>query len=190
MRGEINLNKKYYTERLFLKQLNDDNAKIVLDYYKRNKEFLKEWEALREDEFYTFDAQKQYLKNDFAAYKKGSSIKFWVFKKEDESKVIGCVSFQNIVRSIMQSCILGYKLDVSEVGNGYISEALEKAIHIIFSEYDLHRIEAPVMPKNEASIKVLRKLGFIDEGITKKMLKVNGVWEDHIRWSLLNPNHI
>ncbi|WP_245840043.1 GNAT family N-acetyltransferase [Sutcliffiella horikoshii] len=68
--------------------------------------------------------------------------------------------------------------------------ALKKSIIVIFTEYDLHRIEAPVMPKNERSIKVLEKLGFMNEGITKKMMKVNGVWEDHIRWSLLNPDNI
>lgn len=88
----------------------------------------------------------------------------------------------------MQSCILGYKLDKEEVGKGYITEALKVAIDIIFKEYNLHRIEAPVMPKNRSSINVLQKLGFTDEGVTKKMLKVNGVWEDHIRYSLLNPN--
>lgn len=68
-----------------------------------------------------------------------------------------------------------------------MTEALHKAIEVVFTEYDLHRVEAPVMPKNKASIKVLKKLGFREEGITKQMLKVNGVWEDHIRWSLLNP---
>ena len=78
---------------------------------------------------------------------------------------------------------------MEETGQGYISEALEKSIELIFSEYNLHRIEAPVMPKNIPSIKVLDKLGFVEEGMTKKMLKVNGEWEDHIRYSLLNPKH-
>lgn len=183
------MNKIYNTERLILQQLNPDQATLVLDYYRRNKDFLTEWEALREDDFYTLNTQRLLLEKDKEAYRKGTSIKFWIFKKGDDTKVIGCVSFQNIVRSIMQSYILGYKLDALEVGNGYISEALEKSINVIFTDYDLHRIEAPVMPKNERSIKVLEKLGFINEGITKKMMKVNGVWEDHIRWSLLNPDH-
>ncbi|WP_052256022.1 GNAT family N-acetyltransferase [Salinicoccus sp. YB14-2] len=180
------MDKIYYSDRLVLRHLNDKHAGIVLDYYKRNKEFLGEWEALREEEFYTLDAQKKLLNNDVEAFKEGRAIKFWIFKREDANKVIGCVSFQNIVRSIMQSCILGYKLDGMETGQGYISEALEKSIDLIFSEYNLHRIEAPVMPKNIPSIKVLDKLGFVEEGMTKKILKVNGVWEDHLRYSLLS----
>lgn len=181
------MNNIYKTERLILKMLNEDEAQLVLDYYIRNKEFLAEWESRREEGFYTLEVQRDSLFNDVESHRRGTSLRLWVFKKEDESKVIGCVSFQNIVRSIMQSCISGYKSDISEAGKGYMTEALHKAIEVVFTEYDLHRVEAPVMPKNKASIKVLKKLGFREEGITKQMLKVNGVWEDHIRWSLLNP---
>jgi [ribosomal protein S5]-alanine N-acetyltransferase len=81
---------------------------------------------------------------------------------------------------------LGYKLDKDEINKGYITEALQKGIEIIFNEYQLHRIEAPIMPRNEASIRVVKKLGFENEGIAKKLLKVNGKWEDHMRWVLLN----
>ncbi|TFE00650.1 GNAT family N-acetyltransferase [Jeotgalibacillus salarius] len=183
------MNKTYCTDRLVLKQLDSNDAELVLDYYIRNKEFLKEWEAEREDDFYTLKSQKLQLEQDVESYKRGSSIKFWIFKKGDEENIIGCVSFQNILRSIMQSCILGYKLDFSETGKGYLGEALKKAVHVMFSEYYLHRIEAPVMPKNTSSINVLKRLGFVNEGITNKMMKVDGAWEDHIRWSLLNPAH-
>ncbi|WP_404407903.1 GNAT family N-acetyltransferase [Jeotgalibacillus malaysiensis] len=181
--------KIYCTDRLVLKQLDSNDAELVLDYYIRNKVFLTRWEAEREGDFYTLKMQKLLLDQDIESYKRGSSIKFWIFKKEDEEKVIGCISFQNILRSIMQSCILGYKLDVSETGKGYLGEALKKAIGVMFSEYDLHRIEAPVMPINTSSINVLKRLGFVNEGITNKMMKVNGAWKDHIRWSLLNPDH-
>jgi ribosomal-protein-alanine N-acetyltransferase len=42
------------------------------------------------------------------------------------------------------------------------------------------------MPRNEASIQVVKKLEFEYEGLSRKMLQVNGVWEDHMRWVLLN----
>lgn len=57
---------------------------------------------------------------------------------------------------------------------------------MVFEELKLHRIEAPIMPRNETSINVVSKLGFTNEGIAKKLIKVNGIWEDHIRWALIN----
>ena len=42
------------------------------------------------------------------------------------------------------------------------------------------------MPRNLASIQVVTKIGFQYEGVSRKMLMVNGVWEDRMRWVLLN----
>ncbi len=58
----------------------------------------------------------------------------------------------------------------------------------MFDEEGLHRIEANIMPKNSASMKVVKKLGFYDEGLAYQYLKINGTWEDHIHMVLLNPN--
>jgi [ribosomal protein S5]-alanine N-acetyltransferase len=185
-KGGVKRVETYYTERLVLRQLDEHSAVIVLDYFKRNRDFLTEWEAKRPDEFYTLEYQRESLVNDLAAYQAGSSLKLWMFKKEEPEKVIGCISFGAIVRGILQSCILGYKLDEAEVKKGYITEGIRKAIDVMFRVHNLHRIEAPIMPKNEASIGVVKKLGFTNEGISRKMIMVNGVWEDHIRWAVIN----
>lgn len=44
------------------------------------------------------------------------------------------------------------------------------------------------MPKNKASLKVVENLSFINEGISKKYLKINGSWEDHIHMVFLNED--
>jgi ribosomal-protein-alanine N-acetyltransferase len=177
----------YETNRLILRELDETFALTVLDYYERNKDFLKEWEAEKPEDFFTLEYQSERLKKDIELMKSGNILKLWLFHKDDKdfSKTIGCINFSNIVRSNLQSCILGYKLDKDELNKGYITEALQKGIEIIFNEYQLHRIEAPIMPRNEASIRVVKKLGFENEGIAKKLLKVNGKWEDHMRWVML-----
>jgi [ribosomal protein S5]-alanine N-acetyltransferase len=180
--------KVYETERLWLRQIDENWTEEVLDYFLRNRSFLTEWEAKRSEEFYTFEFQRTFLQEDVKANEEGTTLKLWMTKKDDERKIIGCISFSLIVRGILQSCILGYKLDQDEINKGYISEGLKKAISVVFEELKLHRIEAPIMPKNKASINVVSKLGFMNEGIAKKLIKVNGVWEDHSRWSLLNDN--
>ncbi|MBA2874706.1 GNAT family N-acetyltransferase [Thermaerobacillus caldiproteolyticus] len=178
----------YETNRLILRELDETFALTVLNYYQRNKDFLKEWEAEKPEDFFTLEYQSERLKKDIELTKSGHILKLWLFHKDDKdfARTIGCISFSNIVRSILQSCILGYKLDKDELNKGYITEALRKGIKIIFNEYQLHRIEAPIMLRNEASIRVVKKLGFENEGIAKKLLKVNGKWEDHMRWVLLN----
>lgn len=178
----------YETERLVLKVLDKSQAALVLDYYLRNRYFLEEWESVKEEEFYTMQHQEDLLDRELKSIENGYSLRLWVFKKENDRRVIGSVAFSNIIRGAFLSCHLGYKSDKEEINKGYITEAVQKGIDIIFNEFGLHRIEANIMPKNKTSFRVVEKLGFYNEGLAYKYLKLNGKWEDHIHMVLLNDN--
>lgn len=184
------MNMLYETDRLILKVLEESSAGILLDYYARNKDFLEEWELKRKNDFYTLEAQAAQLRNDYKDYEEKRALRLWLFKKGDaeKSRTIGAIAFNNIVWGAFLSCFLGYKLDKDEINNGYITEALEKGIAIIFNEYKLHRIEANIMPKNARSLRVTEKLGFYNEGLARNYLRINGKWENHIHMVLLNKN--
>ena len=64
--------------------------------------------------------------------------------------------------------------------------AIEMLVKYAFEELYLHRIEANVMPKNKASLRVLEKDHFVNEGISKYYLNINGIWEDHIHMVRIN----
>lgn len=178
----------YETDRLVLKVLDDTSAHVVLDHALRNREFLKEFEPLKPEDFYTMDFQKKLLLKEFEEIFKGNFLKLWIFKKSDEDfeKVLGSISFSNMVRGGFLSCFLGYKLDKDELNKGYMTEAVKKGVEIMFTEYGLHRIEANIMPRNKPSMKVVEKLGFCNEGLSRKYLNINGKWEDHIHMVILN----
>lgn len=180
------MKKVYETDRLILRVLDKSYADLVLDYYLRNKNFLEEWEDVKSKEFYTKQYHEAQLEKDGSDCENSRALRLWVFKKEDGSRVIGSVAFNNIVKGAFFSCHLGYKLDKDEINKGYISEAIQKGIEVMFSEYGLHRIEANIMPKNIRSFRVVEKLGFYNEGLAYKYLRINGKWEDHIHMVLLN----
>ena len=82
---------------------------------------------------------------------------------------------------------MGYQIDQAYANRGYTTQALALIIDYAFNTLDLHRLEAGVMPANIGSIKVLEKNGFIKEGLVRKNVKINGRWEDHYLYGLLNP---
>ena len=175
------------TEHLVLKGLDENSANLVLDYYKRNTDFLKEWEAVKDSEFYTLDYQQEALRKEFSKIIDGGTFRVWIFKKDDAfSRTIGSVALNNIVQGAFLSCHLGYKLDKEEINQGYITEAIKKVIEFAFATLGLHRIEANILPRNTRSMRVVTKLGFYNEGLARKYLRINGKWEDHIHMVLLN----
>ena len=173
------------SDRLLLKTLTGTSAGEVLAFLQRNRDFLSPWEPARPDEYFTLARQQELIADDELAIASGTKLKLWLAPKSSAT-IIGYVHFSNIVRGAFQSCFLSYALDKDENGKGYMSEALLTATRILFDYEGLHRIEANVMPGNARSLHLLERVGFHNEGLSKRYLKINGVWEDHIHMVLLN----
>jgi len=180
------MNFQYETDRLILKTLTENAASEVLYFHLNNREHFEEFDGMPAKNFYTIQYQKNLLNCEYQLAVRNKGTRFWIFEKNDPSHIIGTVSIQKVERGIFQSCTLGYKLDKDYQHMGYMTEALEKVISIIFSELCLHRIEAFVHPKNAASIRLLNHLHFREEGIAYESILVNGEWQDYLRFSLIS----
>jgi ribosomal-protein-alanine N-acetyltransferase len=65
-----------------------------------------------------------------------------------------------------------------------MTEGLALAVRYAFEQLRLHRLEANIQPGNHASIGLVRRLGFRNEGYTPEMLFIDGAWRDHERWAI------
>ncbi|TLS52230.1 GNAT family N-acetyltransferase [Paenibacillus antri] len=171
------------TARLTLRPLQEDEAELSLDFAVRNRSFLQPWEPVRNTLYYTLETHRDALIDEAAQRREGRALRLWLFER---GRAIGNATLSNIVGGCFQSCHLGYKMDERETGKGYMTEAVEAIVRVAFDTLSLHRIEANVMPRNAASLRVVEKLGFYREGLARKYLKINGVWEDHIHMVLRN----
>ena len=178
-----------HTDHLVLRTIDPAFAARCLDYVVRNREFFAPWNPAVDETFYTLAFQADRLRLDRELRAQDRAVRLWLFKREDRAfeRILGDLAFSNIVRGAFQSCHLGYKIDGTESSRGLMTEALACAIRLAFEELKLHRIEANIMPRNARSIRVVEKLGFINEGLSRKYLKIAGVWEDHLHYVLLNP---
>lgn len=175
------------TERLHLAVLDEVDADQVLKYYMENRHFLNPFEPRRVESFYTLEGKRLELRLEKEALNRGEAIRFYLMFK-GENEIIGTIALTNIIKGAFKSCYLGYKLSEKHVSKGYTKEALKVVIDYGFNTLGLHRIEANVMPTNRPSIAVVKGLVFSEEGLSRKYLKINGKWEDHLRFAMINPN--
>jgi len=160
-----------------LQVLTPSDAEEVLDYYIRNREFLRLFEPYREESFYTLDSQKRTLIESYKQYLKGTTVNLGIYIS---NKLIGKIRISNIVMGVFKNAFIGYSLDEKHQGMGYMKEAVKIVVEYAFEELELHRIEATTLIDNEKSQRVLRSSGFKELGISEKYLYLNGEWRDHL----------
>ena len=80
---------------------------------------------------------------------------------------------------------IGYTIAPDSQRQGYGSEAAGGLVGFLFGALGLHRVIARVDPQNQASIKLLRGLGFRQEGHSIKSALVRGVWQDDVLFAML-----
>ena len=82
-------------------------------------------------------------------------------------------------------CVIGYKIDEKYRRMGYGRRMLTMALKIMVTEYGMHRIEAYILPGNDASVNLARTMGFISEGSAYAYAKINKEWRDHLRFTYI-----
>jgi len=80
---------------------------------------------------------------------------------------------------------LTYILDEAAWGHGYAAEAARGLLRWAFDTLDLNRVQAETDTRNEASARVLQKLGFVREGMLREDCVVNGEVSDSFVFGLL-----
>jgi len=174
-------------EKLFLRPPKYKDWKIWSDLRKKNMLYLKPWEpswTAHELERSSFVKRVRFFEklsiNDEA-------YSFLIFEKIKQS-LIGEININNVQRSVIQSCSIGYWISENKMGLGLMSEAIKLIKDFAYNQLELHRIEAACLPNNHRSLNTLLKNGFEVEGKARKFLKINGEWQDHIILACLENN--
>jgi ribosomal-protein-alanine N-acetyltransferase len=100
-------------------------------------------------------------------------------------EIIGVININEIIRGAFQNGSLGYYAFEPHAGKGLMREGMLLVVKHAFGALHLHRLEANIQPANHASIALVKKCGFVCEGLGRRLLKVRGRWQDHERWALL-----
>lgn len=177
--GRIRMSLPFHIE-----MLSKSHAPMLLDYCLRNRSFLEPFEPLRDEDYFTLEHQSEVIKQSLLQCQTDQAYTFGLFSKEQD-KLIGRVNLSGVSRGVIQCAYLGYSLDQEYNGKGWMTQAVQWVTRFGFSSLLLHRIQAAVMPNNAASIRVLKKSGYHQEGLARKYLKINGVWEDHLLFAVI-----
>ena len=124
----------------------------------------------------SMDYTKEYLAHLSHHYRLGDFYD-WALILKEENKMIGtcgftCFDFDN------DSGEVGYVLNPDYRGNGIVPEALHAVMRFGFEALLLNRIEAHYIVGNDASRRVMEKMGMKFEGVARGSMLIKGAYRD------------
>lgn len=181
----VSLKFEYKENGIILRVVHVDEVSSVLRFYQKNHNTFDCYETDKPDNFYEKEFQRSMLQAENDLFLKGMHARYFLFDGQYPDTIIGTVSFFNIRRGDFNHCSIGYKIDEEYRNLGYGTKMLNLAVKIATSDFQIHRIEAMIMPDNTPSIRLAAKCGFTFEGLASEFVKMRGKWVDHERWVLI-----
>lgn len=158
------------------------DAKTLESLILGNREWLRPWEATNPNAAQSFDIRGQ-LRGLIRSLEDRSGVPFVI---EYEGEVVGQLNVANMLYGSVSSAVLGYWVAPEVAGRGITPTAVALASDYLFNMQQLHRVEIAIRPENQASLRVVEKLGFRYEGLKRRYIHINGDWRDHYVFALVH----
>jgi ribosomal-protein-alanine N-acetyltransferase len=170
-----------HTERLLLRQLDDEDAEQILRLRSNEKslEFLDKpvMKSILEANLLI-----NKINNDAAA---NEGITWGIALKENSALLIGTIGLWRIIKEHYRAEI-GYMLLPEYFRKGYTKEAITRVTAFGFEDMKLHSIEANINPANLGSAAVLKSTGYVKEAYFRENFYFDGTFKDSEIYSIIN----
>ncbi len=167
------------TERLVLRELTKDDAEAIFACFS-NEDVTRFY---GQETLERVEQAEQMIEFFNKSYGEKRGIR-WGIERKGTKGIIGTVGF-NAWLPKHRRAEIGYEIHPDYWRKGYTAEAVSKVLSYGFMEMGLTRIGAVVFLENEASNRLLTKLGFQKEGVLRNYMYQNGKACDTNVYSLL-----
>jgi ribosomal-protein-serine acetyltransferase len=134
----------------------------------------------------TRDASLRYAEACALDWDAGRAVRFAIRDKKTR-ELVGVVGLDSCVH-LHRACELGYWLRRDATGRGLMTEAAQAAVDFAFQRMGVHRIRCAAATDNVASLRVISRLGFRFEGISRQAELVGSRWLDHALFARLSTD--
>lgn len=149
--------------------------------------FLKPWEPEWAPDELTRSAFRRRLRYYQRDMREGLGYAFFIFRNDD-SRLVGGITLSNARRGVSQSISVGYWIGQPFARQGLMTSAVGAIVPFVLQTLGFHRLDAACLPSNRPSRRLLENCGFKYEGLARQYLRINGIWQDHLLFAVLDED--
>ena len=156
-----------------------------------NRDWLGPWEATSPDPEQPLPSFRRFVREQDREARAGRSLPWIITERRPDGRqpLVGQLTVSTIMAGAARSASIGYWVDGACAGRGIAPMAVAMAADYCFQRRGLHRLEINIRPENAASLRIVEKLGFRDEGVRRDFLHIAGRWADHHMWYMPSPSY-
>lgn len=170
------------TKRLVLREIRPADAEAIFAMY-GDEEVMRYRDVLA---FSRLEEAQLFLEQVRSLGEQGEEMHWGIMLKGEEQLVGTCGYSWHLGHPFGA---IGYDLARNYWRQGIMTEAIGALLHFGFEVRNLHRVEARVRLGNEASMRLLQRLGFQEEGRLRECLYLNNRFFDVKIFSLLQSEY-
>jgi RimJ/RimL family protein N-acetyltransferase len=154
-------------ERLTIRCWDPRDAPLLKDALDTSLDHLRPWMPWAADEPQPVEGKAELLRSFRGRFDLGEDFVYGLFTA-DERKVIGGAGLHTRIGA--GGLEIGYWIRASQIGRGFAREATAALTKVAFRVCGVDRVEIHVDPRNEASLRIPRALGFVEEATLRRRL--------------------
>ncbi len=174
-------------ENIYLRAPRRRDQRQWMDVRRVSKEFLQPWEPTWPTDGVEKAAFRRRLRRFTEDWHSGDSYPFFILHRETND-LLGGITLSNLRRGVTQAATVGYWMGLPYARRGHMVEAVSLVLDYAFDDLRLHRVEAACLVHNEPSRNLLLKIGFTEEGVARQYLCIDGRWQDHRTFGILQAD--
>jgi ribosomal-protein-serine acetyltransferase len=166
-------------EETQLRLLEERHIEEYFALIERNKEYLREWVAVEAYEG-SVETLRAYLKQRLLQFVNGEGYHLGIWYQD---ALVGILDYRMNWRNCKVE--LGYWLDAAMQGKGIVTQACRTMVRHAFEEHKVHKVEISCAIDNPRSRAVAERLGFLQEGILRQVVRLHNRYVDGVFYGLL-----
>ena len=155
------------SERLVVRCWEPRDAPLLKDAIDTSLDHLRPWMPWAHDEPQTLDEKVDLLRGFRGRFDAGEDFVYGIFSA-DESEVLGGSGLHT--RAGEGALEIGYWLRVGATGRGFATEMVAALTRVAFAVCNVDRVEIRIDPENEPSLRIPRRLGYVEEARLRRRL--------------------
>lgn len=172
-------NTRIETDRLILRPVTLEDAEDMFEYA-----------SDEETTYFVFDCHQslEETEENIANFFMSDPLGKYGIELKETGKFIGTIDLRLKEKELKAT--LGYSMNKAYHGKGYMTEAGKAIVGLGFNVLGLERIQALHDERNEASGKVMQRLGMTKEGVSRHVAKwKQGEWFNDVHYAILREEY-